>query len=77
MQVNIDDVWRLPSNIEYKDAAVLVCGHSTALYTFSKLCKPKKDDFVVISAGAAGLGLAAIDVAANAFNLKVNNFLLI
>lgn len=69
--VDIKDVWRLPSNVDFKDAAVLICGHSTALYTFSKLHELKKDSKVVISAGPAGLGLAAIDVAANAYKAKV------
>lgn len=74
-KVDVNDVWRLPSNVDPKDAAVLICGHSTALYTFSKLCELNKDDKIVISAGAAGLGLAAIDVAANAYKARVNKLI--
>lgn len=64
-------MWRLPSEIERKDAAIIAYGHSTALYTFSKLTKLKENERVMISAGPAGLGLAAVDVAANIFKAKV------
>lgn len=67
----MDDVWRIPSEIERKDAAVLTYGHSTALYTFSKLTQLKENERVLVSAGSAGLGLAAVDVAANVFKAKV------
>ncbi|KAK5645122.1 hypothetical protein RI129_006422 [Pyrocoelia pectoralis] len=69
--VNADDVFRLPSNLQLKDAAVLLSGHSLALLAFSKMTKIKKDDYVVISAGSAGHGLAAVDVAANVYGAKV------
>lgn len=64
-------MWRLPSNVSRKDAAVLICGHSTALYAFSSLSQPKEGENVVVSAGPAGLGLAAVDVAANVYKAKV------
>ncbi|KAI4461824.1 short-chain dehydrogenase/reductase [Holotrichia oblita] len=69
--ININDCFRIPTNVTIKDAAVLVCGHSTAVFTFSKLRPPKEDERIVITAGSAGLGLAAIDVAANMFKAKV------
>lgn len=64
-------MWRLPSNVNPKDAAVLICGHSTAVFAFSHLSQPKEGDHVVVSAGPAGLGLAAVDVAANVYKAKV------
>lgn len=64
-------MWRIPSNLSLKDAAVLICGHSTAVFAFTNLCKPKEGDNIVISAGPAGLGLAAVDVAANVYKAKV------
>lgn len=67
----MQDVWRLPSNLEAKDAAILICGHSTAYYAFTQFAKPKEEEKIVITAGAAGLGLAAVDVAANVFKAKV------
>lgn len=67
--IGADDVFRLPSNLPLKEAVVLVNGHSLALLAFSK--RVKKDEYVIISAGAAGLGLAAVDVAANVYGAKV------
>lgn len=64
-------MWRLPGNVSLKDAAVLISGHSTAVYAFSNLCKPKENDSILITAGPAGLGLAAVDVAANVYKMKV------
>lgn len=55
-----------------KDAAVIAYGHSLALYTFSKLSKLKENEPVVITAGPAGLGLAAVDVAANIYKTQVS-----
>lgn len=72
----MQDVWRLPSNLELKDAAVLICGHSTAYYAFTQFAKPKEDDKIIITAGPAGLGLAAVDVAANVFKAKVWKYLI-
>lgn len=68
----MQDVWRLPSTLELKDAAVLICGHSTAYYAFTQFRKPKEEEKIVITAGPAGLGLAAIDVAANVFKARVS-----
>ncbi|CAG9760820.1 unnamed protein product [Ceutorhynchus assimilis] len=69
--LDIDDVFRLPTEVSVKDAAVLAYGHSVALYTFSKLSNLKENEKVVITAGPAGLGLAAVDVAANIYKAKV------
>ncbi|CAH2001664.1 unnamed protein product [Acanthoscelides obtectus] len=69
--VDADDVWRIPSELERKDAAVIAYGHSTAVYAFSNLATPKEKERVLISAGPAGLGLAAVDVAANVYKAQV------
>nr|CAH7752209.1 unnamed protein product [Callosobruchus chinensis] len=69
--VEVDDVWRIPSELERKDAAVIAYGHSTAVYAFSNLATPKEKERILISAGPAGLGLAAIDVAANIYKAQV------
>ncbi|XP_030766611.1 quinone oxidoreductase-like protein 2 [Sitophilus oryzae] len=69
--LDIDDVFRIPSEVSRKDAAVIAYGHSTALYTFSKLTNIKEKSKVVISTGPAGMGLAAVDVAANIYKAEV------
>ncbi|CAG9830001.1 unnamed protein product [Diabrotica balteata] len=69
--LDINDVWRIPGDVERKDAAVIAYGHSTALYAFSKLTSIKEKEKVIISAGPAGMGLAAVDIAANVYKAQV------
>lgn len=69
--MDINDIWRIPGDLERKDAAVIAYGHSTALFTFSKLATIKEKDRVIISAGPAGMGLAAVDIAANVYRAQV------
>ncbi|XP_050308492.1 quinone oxidoreductase-like protein 2 [Anthonomus grandis grandis] len=69
--LDIDDIFRIPAEVTTKDAAVIAYGHSLALYAFSKLSNIKEKDQVVITAAAAGLGLAAVDVAANIYKAEV------
>lgn len=61
----------MPSNVQPKDAAVIVSGHSVAMYAFSRIRELKETDYVLVTAGAGGLGLAALDVAANVYKAKV------
>ncbi|CAH0554375.1 unnamed protein product [Brassicogethes aeneus] len=65
------DVWRIPSEVDRKDAAVLTYGHSAALYAFSKLSTLKEKEQIVVTVGPAGMGLAAVDVAANVYGATV------
>lgn len=64
-------MWRISSKVKFKQAAVTLHAHANAIYSFSHLVKLKKDSKVVISVGPAGLGLAAVDVCANIFKIKV------
>lgn len=64
-------MWRLPHNVSPKDAAVIISAHSLAMLAFSKFIQPAKDEKIVVTAGPAGLGLAAVDVAANVYGAKV------
>lgn len=57
--------------VSTKDAAVLVKAHGTAFYAFTKYCELKENDIVIVLAGAAGNGLAAIQIAKNVFKAKV------
>lgn len=54
-----------------RDAAVLVKGHGTAFLAFTKYCELKENDIVIVIAGPAGNGLAAIQIAKNVFKAKV------
>ena len=70
-KVEAKDVFRLPSNVTQKKAAVLILSHGKAIYAFSQLRTPKENETVLITAGPAGLGLAAIDVASRMYKAKV------
>lgn len=54
-----------------RDAAVLVKGHGTAFLAFTKYSELKENDIVIVLAGPAGNGLAAIQIAKNVFKAKV------
>lgn len=53
VNLNTSDVWPLPTGVSTKDAAALVCGHSTALLAFSEIrpldgqCECNKKSFKV------------------------------
>lgn len=65
------DCWLVPQDLSLRESAILPYGHGTALLVFSKLFELKEDDLVLITAGAAGMGLAAVDVATNVYKAKV------
>lgn len=58
-------------NVSLKDSAILLYGHGTAFLAFTKYCELKENDKVIVFAGPAGFGLAAIEIAANVFKAKV------
>lgn len=58
--------------VSRKDAAVIVKGHGTAFLAFTKYCgEIKENDIVIVIAGPAGNGLAAIQIAKNVYKAKV------
>ncbi|XP_069674554.1 quinone oxidoreductase-like protein 2 homolog [Periplaneta americana] len=65
------DVWQLPSAIDFNTAAALADSYSTALIGLVRRGKLKQNDKVLITAAAGGLGLAAVDIAANVYRAKV------
>lgn len=58
-------------SVSLQNASVLLNSHATAYLAFTKYCPLKENDIVLIIAGPAGNGLAAIQVAKNVFNAKV------
>lgn len=58
-------------SVSLKNAAVLVNSHGTALLAFTKYCQLNENDIVIIIAGPAGNGLAAIQLASSVFKAKV------
>uniref|UniRef100_A0A182QKN6 Enoyl reductase (ER) domain-containing protein n=1 Tax=Anopheles farauti TaxID=69004 RepID=A0A182QKN6_9DIPT len=65
------DVWTVPQSVPLREMAVLPYGHGTALLTFALHCNLKENDLVLITAGPAGMGLAAIDLAVSVYKAKV------
>ncbi|XP_058116775.1 quinone oxidoreductase-like protein 2 [Anopheles ziemanni] len=65
------DVWTVPQSVPLKEMAVLPYGHGTALLTFALHCHLKENDLIIITAGPAGMGLAAIDLAVSVYKAKV------
>lgn len=58
-------------SVSLKNAAVLLQGHASALLAFTKYCELQADDIVIVIAGPAGNGLAAIQLASSVFKAKV------
>lgn len=65
------DVWQLPSAVSFDTAVALADSYSTALIGLVRRGKLKNTDQVLITAAAGGLGLAAVDIAANVYRAKV------
>lgn len=65
------DVFAIPASICYRTAASLADSYGTALLGVSRRAKVQKDEIVLITAAAGGLGLAAVDIAANVYKAKV------
>ncbi|XP_065211235.1 quinone oxidoreductase-like protein 2 [Planococcus citri] len=68
---DVKDVFSIPSSVSYKKAASLADSYGTALLGISRRGKVQKDDIVLVTAAAGGLGLAAVDIAANVYKAKV------
>lgn len=68
---DLKDVFSIPSSVSYKKAASLADSYGTALLGISRRGKVQKDDIVLVTAAAGGLGLAAVDIAANVYKAKV------
>lgn len=65
-------MWQLPSAVSFQTAVALADSYSTALIGLVRRGNLKKTDNVLITAAAGGLGLAAVDVAANVYRAKVS-----
>uniref|UniRef100_T1IMS6 Enoyl reductase (ER) domain-containing protein n=1 Tax=Strigamia maritima TaxID=126957 RepID=T1IMS6_STRMM len=65
------DVWILSPNVSLIDAASLVCNYGLGYLSMARRANINKDDVVVVTAMAGGLGLAALDLAANVYRTKV------
>ena len=64
------DLWAA-SDIEYEVGASLIDTYGTALLGLHRRADVERGDTVLVTAAAGGLGLAAVDLAANVYQAKV------
>ena len=69
------DLWVIPQSMKFQFGASLIDTYGTALLGLQRRAKVSKEDVVLVTAAAGGLGLAAVDLAANVFQAKVIFFL--
>lgn len=61
----VQDVFSIPSEISYESAVSIGDSYATALIGLARRANVKKDNTVLVTAAAGGLGLAAVDIASN------------
>lgn len=66
------DLWAAPNSMEFEVGASLLDTYGTALLGLHRRAEVEEDDTVLVTAAAGGLGLAAVDLAANVYKAKVN-----
>lgn len=69
------DLWNVPQAMTFEIGASLIDTYGTALLGLHRRAEVKADDTVLVTAAAGGLGLAAVDLAANVYKAKVGNML--
>ncbi|XP_014227026.1 quinone oxidoreductase-like protein 2 [Trichogramma pretiosum] len=67
----IGNVWKVPSTIRSVDAVCLLENYMTALLGLEQNGSITEEDMVLVNVGIGGIGLAAVDIAANIFRSKV------
>ncbi|XP_074097367.1 quinone oxidoreductase-like protein 2 homolog [Cotesia typhae] len=65
------DIWKIPSSIKTLDTVCLMNNYLTALIGLEKKADLQENEIVVINVGLSGVGLAAVDIAANVFRAQV------
>lgn len=68
----IKDVFSIPSELSYESAVSIGDSYATALIGLARRANLKKDQTILVTAAAGGLGLAAVDIAANMCKAKVS-----
>lgn len=70
--INEQDLWNVPTAMKFEIGASLLDCYMTALLGLHRRAEVENDDTVLVTAAAGGLGLAAVDLAANVYKAKVN-----
>ncbi|XP_020611230.1 quinone oxidoreductase-like protein 2 homolog [Orbicella faveolata] len=64
-------LWKIPSNIEYNQASAFAVSYGTAYVGLTNKSNTQPGQTVLVTAAAGALGLATVDIAANALGAKV------
>ncbi|KAJ7376390.1 hypothetical protein OS493_034912 [Desmophyllum pertusum] len=64
-------LWRIPSSVGYNQAAALAVSYGTAYVGLTDKSNTQPGQTVLVTAAAGALGLATVDIAANALGAKV------
>ena len=65
------DTWQVDHSVAFEAGASLADNYGTALLGLHHRADISTDSTVLVTAAAGGLGLAAVDVAANVYKAKV------
>lgn len=65
------DLWSVPRAMKFEIGASLIDTYGTALLGLHRRARVEAGDIVLVTAAAGGLGLAAVDLAANVYKAKV------
>ncbi|XP_063978961.1 quinone oxidoreductase-like protein 2 [Diachasmimorpha longicaudata] len=68
---DVADIWRVPSSSKLVDSVCLLENYMTALMGFEKKANLEENEMVLVNVGLGGVGLAAVDIAANVFRAQV------
>ncbi|XP_011496125.1 PREDICTED: quinone oxidoreductase-like protein 2 [Ceratosolen solmsi marchali] len=67
----MSDVWKISTSIKSVDAVCLLENYMTALIGLEQFGCISENDMVLVNVGIGGIGLSAVDIAANIFKAKV------
>jgi len=68
---NVSDVFAVDNSLEFEAGAALADTYATALLGLQRRARLQPGQTVLVTAAAGGLGLAAVDLAANVYKCKV------
>lgn len=68
---NVCDIWKIPSNTDFLNAACLLNDYMTALIALERIVSINETDTILINIGLNSSGLAAADLATNIFKSQV------
>lgn len=63
----------MPGGIKFEVGSALADAYATALLGLARRAHLQEGDTVLVTAAAGGLGLAAVDLAANVYRAKVKH----